>query len=227
MTTAWIAEISTKTGTKYLSTKTNGYYANRPHFFSTASHFKRALTRLQQFGMHGDFSEVDSAHITVVRIENLERGLRDSTGARMTADAFMAAEKLKEAAKSFKPKDPQLTMYAIEYSPEARRSMRYPKQYAGAGKFGTRWKRSADVRNHLSANLDLLNGAYKDASIVILEYFAGDLLVPEKVSRLPLLKWYISTKAGAKRWADVSETFTDWDKVSDTLGDRPIPYGVK
>lgn len=177
MTTAFIAEIDTDEGTRYLSSKSK--LSTVPLFFRTASHLRRALTG-NKYRMSKDYfvPSRDNLKTVVVKVDMLERGLRSSHGTKMSVHEFNALP-----SKGKTPSISSNVVFKIQLNSQK------VKKFVGDGKFGKTWNRQGDIRNHITANIHRLTAAYKDANVLQIT-IGPDGVSPTSITYTPIVEWY-------------------------------------
>ena len=193
MTTAFTAEIDTKGGTRYLAPKSK--LSKIPFFFRNVGHMRRALAGARwRTGIDYYVPTRDELHTTIVRIDNLERGLRGSSGTKMSVRDFMALP-----VSSAAPKVPSNAIFKIQLNAAGTGVGPSKKRFAGDGKLGKTWNRQGDLRSHITMNIHLLKSAYKDA-VVVQALVNEDGVSVSQISYVPIVEWYRRSTYGNKTY---------------------------
>lgn len=203
MATAYIAEIDTNDGTRYLSTKSK--LSQVPFFFRSVSHLRRSLSgRQYRIGPEYYVPSRDEMKTAIVKVENLERGLRSSSGVRMSVHSF---KQLPTAQRHVKM--PANAVFKIQLNSAGTGFGPKKKKFAGDGKFGKTWNRQGDARNHISSNIHWLKTVYKDA-VVATVTMNPDGITVSQVSYTPIVEWYRRSQFGNRTYLRFfQETMSD------------------
>ncbi len=200
MTTAFLAEVDTPQGTRYIAKK--GKLSKVPHFFTRASTLKEIFSKKSYYSSTSHYSLIQHREQTrVCIVKDLEKGLRSSTGGNISVAEFVALDLTSSG--QYAPKKPGNAVFKIQL-PRVY-SGRGPKaiQFAGGGKFGKTWEHQGHVRLHLNNNLDRMLNYYKGAEVVMIE-MEPDGFTPYKVSRTPIIDWYIQSPKAKLRWDELT-----------------------
>lgn len=205
MTTAFLAEVDTIKGTMYVSKK--GKLSKVPFFFSQAGRLKDIIKlstsrSYEPVDFYSNRRDQDKTRVIVV--DNVELGLRASTGANLSVVDFMNRE---YGSGQYAPKKPKNAVFKIRIIHGS------SHKYAGGGKFGKTWERQGDVRLHITNNLSRLTVRhvdgripyYKGAEVVMIELEA-DGITAKKITRTPIVDFYIQSPPCKKRIADLGQT---------------------
>jgi hypothetical protein len=191
MTTAFLAEVDTVKGTMYIGKK--GKFSKIPFFFAQSNRLKdiiRLATSLRNFGPEDYFSNRrDQERTRIVVVENIEKGLRSSTGGNISVVEFMNKE---YSSGQYAPSKPANAVFKIALSAMGKNR----KRFAGTGKFGKTWESQGHVRLHLTNNLQRMmkEGYYtvNNAQVMMIELEA-DGVTPKKITYTPILEWYMQS----------------------------------
>ena len=206
MTTAFLAEVDTPNGTRYIGK--NGKLQKLPIFYSISQRLKNIfalkhrshypITNFDWYLSHRD------AHLTrVVVVDNVEKGLRASSGLNMPVREFMSKEF--SLSSRYAPKKPVNAIFKVAIDvPQSHGKITV--KYAGEGKFGRTWERQGDLRLHIGANLDRLHGYYKNAEVVMIELDSADGFTPLKITKTPIIDWFCQSQASKIRYNDLVRT---------------------
>lgn len=205
MTTAFLAEVDTSNGTRYVGK--NGKLQKLPIFYAASSRLKDVFKSTRR--SHYPTTNFDwylsqrDVHLTrVVIVDNVENGLKASIGSNLSVVEFLAKEF--STSGKYAPKKPHNAVFKIR----VRHGTSH--RYAGGGKFGKTWERQGDLRLHITSNLSRLTVKhndprvpyYKDAEVVMIELDA-DGFTPTKVTRTPVLEFYLQSPNCKKRWDEL------------------------
>ena len=174
MRTGYLVEVDTPSGTMYVSSK--GALSGLPKFWRDRSSLVRALERCFRHGL-------DQRKMEVVRVQNLEAGLRQSTATRLTVEAFYAS---RPTSFSKRPKYPKNAVFKIRLKTQWGDDR---VRFAGPGRLGKIWGRAGDLRNHITQNIDLLKTKYAGADVLIIE-MNTDGVTPYRVLPQPIIQFY-------------------------------------
>jgi hypothetical protein len=193
MTTAYTAEIDTKDGTRYLASKSK--LSKVPFFFRSVSHMRRSLSG-SRYRTGDDYfvPTRDALKTTIVRVENLERGLRGSFGTKMSVHDF---GQLPAAGKT--PRVPSNAVFKIQLNSAGTGVGPSKKRFVGDGKHGKTWNRQGDLRNHITSNIHRLTAAYKDAVVATI-LIGPDGITPSSITYTPIVEWYRRSPYGNKTY---------------------------
>lgn len=196
MTTAFLAEVDTTAGTRYIMN--GGALSRIPFFFYSSKRLKTILENTRDFGQSPYYyvSKRDCEKTRVCVVENVERGLRSSTGLNLSVAEFLKKE---FGAKKYAPPQPANAVFKI-------RLVNSKGKYAGGGKFGRTWERQGDLRLHITNNLErLVNGDYRGANVVMIELDPKDGFTPLKVTQFPILEFYQMSPPCRVRWGSLTQ----------------------
>lgn len=174
MRTAYLVEVDTNNGTMFVSSK--GALSGYPKFWRDRSSLVRALERCFRNGL-------DQRKMEVVRVQNLEAGLRQSTATRLSVEAFYASRPTSFAKR---PKYPKNAVFKIRLKTQWGDER---TKFAGPGRLGKFWAKAGDLRNHITQNIELLKTQYAGADVLIIE-FNVDGLTPARVRTQPIIEFY-------------------------------------
>jgi hypothetical protein len=193
MTTAYTAEIDTTDGTRYLAGKSK--LSKIPFFFRSVSHMRRSLAGSRyRTGTDYFVPTRDSLKTTIVKVENLERGLRASHGTKMSVHDFA---QLPTFGKS--PRVPSNAVFKLQLNSAGTGVGPSKKRFAGDGKHGKTWNRQGDLRSHITANIHRLTAAYKDA-VVATVLLGTDGISVTSITYTPIVEWYRRSPYGNKTY---------------------------
>lgn len=194
MTKAFVVEVGTKNGTLYLGRK--GKLSRIPIFWNSGKRLQDTLNIERNYGYNVFKIAEHEFNTAIVEIENIERGLRDSTAKRHTLHQF------KQLRFTTRVRTPQNAVYKIELeskyiSAKDRSSIR--GCLFGKGKFGRTWETAGDLRRYVTCNNLFSREAFTTA--VVLEILIGDDGVTTKsIRRIPLIDFYCQSPDSLKRF---------------------------
>lgn len=177
-----MAEVSTDDGTLYV--RPGSKLGKVPYFFHNKFVLKRALNPSFTYGnsyMGRYLPSRDDVKTTVVKVDNIEKGLQNSTATRMSVRQFNVLVEFK---------------FKTKYNPNAVFKLRLastnggPPKFAGLGKFGKTWQRSGDLKNHLNANRRLLSRDYAGADVLEIAINPENGVDVQSIKTIPLHLWY-------------------------------------
>ena len=191
MTTAFTAEIDTPEGTRYLAPKSK--LSKIPFFFRTVAQLQRALRgNSYRKGVEYFVPAIDSLKTVVVKVENLEKGLRSSSATRLSVAEAISIPSRKATAKV-----PSNAVFKIQFPAIGVGPKR--KRFAGEGKYGKTWNRQGDVRLHIGSNIHWLKSVYRDATVVTI-LMGDDGITSTNISHTPIVEWYRRSPESNKRY---------------------------
>lgn len=184
MRTGYLVEVDTDAGTQYVSSK--GVLSPMPKFWRDGSSLVRALERCFRRGL-------DQRKMEVVRVQNLEKGLRESTATRLTVDAFYAS---RSTSFTKRPKYSKNAVFKIRLKTPwgAERAV-----FVGTGKNGKTWEKAGDLRNHITRNIEKLNTEYAGAEVLIIDV-SSDGVIPARVNHQPIIQFYRDSPDSDKKF---------------------------
>lgn len=189
MTTAYFAEVDSIKGTLYLGVKSK--LSTVPFFFRSVSHLLRGLGGRQYFEDSEHYvPSRDDLKTVVVRVENIERGIRSSTATRFSVNDVKNFPKTERAIKM-----PSNAVFKIQLDAQAK----YRQRFVGAGKYGKTWNRQGDVRSHITANMHRLKNAYFGASVLTI-MMNPDGVTVSSVTQTPIVEFYRKSPFGNKSY---------------------------
>lgn len=218
MTMAFAAEVDTALGTRYIGKK--GRNSKIPFFFSSAAPLKEIFKANVWAGNGFGFSTLVNAdqHVRVIVVDQVEKGLRASTGANLSIAEFMAKE---YSTSKYAPTAPSNAVFKIALDASGRNR----KRYAGGGKYGKTWESQGHVRNHITNNIQRITSAdgyyiSLNACVMMIE-LDPDGITPKKITQTPIIEWYRKSPTCARRLDELTRT-----SLSDMNGDlsKLSPY---
>jgi hypothetical protein len=190
MTTAYVVQVDLPGGVRYLGLK--GSLNMMPKFFRNAKDVKRHMKRAN-YGT-GYSAKAHSDLTKVIIIRELEKGLKDSKAEVLFYYQFLDFEPAS-------PKSKPNAVYKIELADKTLVSFGQPRP-----KFGKVWNRAGDLRSHITRLIghrvtkNVLDGRYKDANVVEIEYDPADPIIPKAVTRYPITDFYCASPNCRKRY---------------------------
>ena len=207
MTTAFLAEVDTPNGTRYIGK--NGKLQKLPIFYSVSQRLKNIFASKQR--SHYPITNFDwylshrDAHLTrVVIVDNVEKGLKASTGSNINVAEFIVKE-FSNAGK-YAPKKPVNAIFKIEIDVPKFSGKKIVIKYAGGGKFGRTWERQGDLRLHINSNIHRLHGYYKGADVIMIEIDPADGITPLEITKMPIIDWFCQSRTSNIRYNDLMRT---------------------
>lgn len=207
MTTAFLAEVDTAKGTMYVGKK--GKFSKLPFFFAQSQKLKELLKAPPRgYSLRDDYysPDRDREQTRVVVVDDVQKGLRASTGSNLAVVEFLIKE---FGTGKYAPTKPINAVFKIRLA----KGLGY-KKYSGGGKFGKTWERQGDVRLHITNNLDRLSVChvnrdipyYRDAEVVMIELDPQDGITPQKITSTPILEFYLQSPSCRDRWNSIHQT---------------------
>lgn len=207
MTSAFLAEVDTIKGTMFVGNK--GKLSKIPLFFAQSARLKKILGRDSSYRTSVDYflSTRDAEKTRIVVVDNVEKGLRASTGVNLSVAEFLAKE---YGASKYASSKPVNAVFKIRITSPFGQKV---SKYSGGGKYGTTWERQGDVRLHITNNLSRLTVKhtdarvpyYKDAEVVMIE-LDQDGVTPTKITCTPIIDFYLQSPACKQRWTDLNRS---------------------
>lgn len=155
MVTAYVAEVSTDTGTKYLGMnfihKGRTYWTDRPVFWTKRSAFIKRLTRYS----------ANSAQIAIIQIDDLDKGLRASAAKLYSVHDFFNVARKAELNR--------LIPVGKNDVFKIRKCLDNGTfRMVGGGKYGKTWESAGALRSHISGqgSRDVLTTSYREAEVI-------------------------------------------------------------
>lgn len=193
MTTAYLAEIDTNEGTRYLGKQSK--LSRLPVFWHNRAAINRALN--PQWSYSWKFNLKDHAEkTTIVQVDHLERGLRASSGKRMTLREFA------ELTVTQKPKYPRNARFRLK-TPDGK--------FIGGGRFGKTWDTAGHLRSHLTSNMSYLGNSMYKGSTVIITVYQDDLVQVKEIISVPMMDFYLASPYSRKTFNDHKSSLTDFE----------------
>ena len=177
MTTAFIAEVKIEGKVLYVGKK--GRLETAPFFWRVNSlyHLKRYLRSESRLSRSAYRASRDTANTTVIRISNLEAGLKGALAEPMTFIAFMYSDW---------SATPKLNNKNAVYK------LKVGDVWVGTTRrcrFGITWGRAGDVRTHMTSMLHYFKNSYKTAVVYEIEY-ESDGITPRRTIPIPAIEFY-------------------------------------
>lgn len=191
MTTAYMAELDTALGTRFISK--GGKVVLRPAIFSTSMSMLKAIDKATRAPIAIGVS-IDK--IAVIVIKDLEKGIRASAANVLSYREFRGIVKVS----TMRVQDLDDAQYKIQLS--APQIQKNSKRLYGCGpdaKFGKTWNSAGRLRIFIASNINLLKSTLANATV--LEYnFTEDGITPLFVKRVPIIEFYRRSPDSNKRY---------------------------
>lgn len=208
MTTAFLAEVDTPNGTRYIGK--NGKLQKLPIFYSVSQRLKNIFESKQR--SHYPITNFDwylshrDAHLTrVVIVDNIEKGLKASTGSNVSVAEFIVKEF--SNARKYASTKPANAVFKIALDVSQIYGKTRKSKYAGAGKFGKTWERQGDLRLHITANMDRLTRYYENADVIMIEIDPADGITPLKITKTSIIDWFCQSRTSKTRFDNLMSTY--------------------
>lgn len=176
MTTAFIAEIHNADGSVYFVGKGSSTISSWPHFFRGK---QSLLTRIERL-LRWNYLKAGGV-LKVIRVSNLEAGLKDSVAEVFTYDEF---KELPTKVQLSKPG----AVYKLQYA---------DGRFAGPGVNGKTWAHGGHVRAAITGYPRGIK-SFEGGTVHEITY-DDDGIWPKEVRRIPAEKFYAMSPSSAKR----------------------------
>lgn len=201
MTTAYIVE--TKFGDNVNYMIAGGRFSHFPKLFTGHARVKTLLSANGLgYGNSRFCAKMHKDSTKIIRIQNLERGMRDSHATIFTYEEFMARDFSRNGLTI--PNNPN-AIYMIELAQNLELATKAKPQYvqtAGQGrrcKFGHQWNSGGHVRLHITGRLHRLESTYKGAKVLEIEMHE-DGFTPKQVKSYPIVDFYCASKSSREQY---------------------------
>lgn len=180
MTTAFLIKVDLKAGTRYV--RSNGRYSSFPVFIRSAVSVRNVVNNPHLF------SSVEREKTTIVKVEELEKGLRASRGEQMSIARFN--EWFQNRPSRYE--SPKNTMYRVLYKDKYGRFQNYGDKV---------WTKTGPLRNHLVRNPHILLPTNGQPEYFILAIqMKGTNVEVENIKRYPIAEWMQLSPNGKKAY---------------------------
>jgi len=183
MTTAFLIEVDTKQGTRYL--RSNGRYSSFPVFIRSAISVRNVVNNTNLL------SSYEREKTTIVKVEDLEKGLRASRGEQMSIARFN--EWFVNRPSTYA--SPKNTMYRILYKDKYGKFQIYNDKV---------WSKTGPLRNHLVRNPHILMPTVHQPECFILAIqMKSTNIEVDNVKRYEAAEWMQLSPNGKKAYQNL------------------------